>query len=121
MNSVCYVNAKDWLDGLRSGQVGARKVLLSEEHPKVEAIPGAQGLDGVVKFVEGGNNPDAAFCVNHHSSVLRVAVAFNQARLEHPVQKFFETGMVLCRLVRVGMHLLWRMPARVPCDKEAAA
>lgn len=111
---------EDWLQCMRGGVIG-RRPAAGQKAPEPETICGGNGSNGVVQGVEPGQHLSALGRPHNGVTLLRVTVGFDEARLQHPVQKYFELGKVIWRLVGCGVHLLRSKANAMAQDKEASA
>jgi len=79
---------------------------LAKEVPQENPIGGAKGADSIVKAPEGFEDASPRGRQGNTRVIIRVSVACDESRLQHPVQQFLESAKVIRNLLVVGWHTL---------------
>src|SRR5688572_8223777 len=117
--SYVVLERAEYLAWVRGGIIGRRRA--GEHKPKVEHIAVGHISEIGLESTQEASQQQAASGELNDVALLVVHVAYDQARLAKPVQKYFELGKVVWRLVTGGVHLLRRKANPPHQGKEVAA
>lgn len=90
------------------GGAGCRRWLaLGQDKPEAQPVVMGQRGEAGFQIAEGGGGGLACGGQRDgHRAVLQVGVAFNEARLQHPIQQFAEAALIFVRLFRGAIHAI---------------
>lgn len=89
-----------------------------EKAPEAEHIAIFQPAEGGLTVLDGAGKLAAGGCEANRVDIFLVAVRADQARLGHPVQKYFEAAKFMGRLIIGGIHVLRRNVAQAGASRK---
>lgn len=105
MNRICYIDRAQFSAWKRAGRIRRRE---GEQRPQTQPLTVIKGGESSFNVAQCAGSDQSPISKLIRPAVLRVHVAYDKARLKHPVKKWAEIVKVIWQLAITGFHLLSR-------------